>query len=77
MVNGGPWSLMMWSINSYAMVWVVKGWAEGRKWEYLVSLSTTTRMTLYFPDLGRLSTKSMEIWLQAWLGMGNGTRRPG
>jgi hypothetical protein len=77
MVNERPCSLMMLSVKSWATVWVVKGWAKGRKWEYLVSLSTTTRMILYFPDLDRLSTKSMEMCVHAWLGRGSGTRSPG
>jgi hypothetical protein len=43
------------------------------KWKYLVSLSTTTKMILCLPDLGRPSIKSMETWVQVWLGIGNGT----
>jgi hypothetical protein len=47
------------------------------KCEYLVSLSTTTNMTFLVPDLGKPSTKSIEIKDQAKLGIGKGASRPG
>jgi hypothetical protein len=63
-------------MKSLATIWAVNGWAKGMKYEYFVSLSTTTSITLWLADLGRPSTKSMEMCVQAWCGIGKGTRRP-
>jgi hypothetical protein len=43
---------------------------------YFVNLSTTTRIEFLVPDLGNPSIKSMEIKVQARVGMGNGAKSP-
>jgi hypothetical protein len=47
------------------------------KYEYLVSLSTTTKIEFLVANLGKPSTKSMDINVHARVGMGSGSKRPG
>jgi hypothetical protein len=72
-----PWSRYTSFKNTLATELVVYGWDSGRKWSYLVNLSTTTKMQLEFLDLGSPSMKSSDIVSHASVGVGNGCSFPG
>jgi len=38
-----------------------KGWDNAKKWAYLLSLSTTTKIVSFLLDFGKPSIKSMDI----------------
>jgi hypothetical protein len=55
----------------------VKGCLIGRKWTYLVNLSTTTKIALYLSDCVKPSMKSKLTVSLAWVGTCNGFSSPG
>lgn len=75
--DGGPWSLQMFSMKRSATFCAVYGWAKGGKCAYLVSLSTTTRITFFPLDFGRRSIKSRLISDHFCFGIGRGLSNPG
>lgn len=77
MVLGIPWSLKIVLRKAFATVAAVKGHAKGMKCVNLVSLSITTRITSNLANLGKPSTKKIDISCQAESGIGNGYSNPG
>jgi hypothetical protein len=67
----------MFSIKALATVSAVNGWCNGMKWLNLLNLSTTTRMAVAKPDLGRPSTISIETISQEAEGTDRGWSNPG
>jgi len=63
--------------NNCATLNAVKGCASGMKCAYLVSLSTTTKITSNPPDLGSPSIKSMLMVDHGCDGIGRGCSKPG
>ena len=55
----------------------VYGFLRAQKWLYWESWSTTTKITVFCPDLGSPSMKSIEISVQILIGMGKGSSNPG
>jgi hypothetical protein len=55
----------------------VYGWANGTKWAYFENLSTTTKIQLNLENFEIPSIKSMEMSLQACVGVGRGANNPG
>jgi hypothetical protein len=64
-------------MKSLATVWDVQGWDSARKWAYLRSLSITTMITFFVPDLGKPLIKSIEMEDYTMLGIGRGAKRLG
>lgn len=60
----------------YAHEIAVKGCFRGIKWEYLDSLSTSTKMTENPLDRDKPSIKSIDRSIQMSCGMGNDCKRP-
>jgi hypothetical protein len=77
MATGNPYNLYTLCRNALTTLVAVKGCNKGTTWLYLENLSTTTKIQLVDPDLGRSSMKFMEIVCQAPSGVGSGDRRPG
>jgi hypothetical protein len=69
---GMPWSLKILSIKIWATMEVMDGCWIAHKWAYLERLSTTTMMTDLFPDLGKPTMKSIEIYVWIVGGIGSG-----
>lgn len=55
----------------------MNGWLKGKKCAYLENLSTSTSIQLFRSDCRNLVAKSRLTVCHAWLGTGNGRRRPG
>lgn len=62
--------------NRAATILAVKGCDRKRKWQYLLNLSTTTRMVSNPLEEGRPTMKSKEMSSQSRLGIGRGCNRP-
>ena len=69
-----PWSLNILSMKTWSTNFWVNGCRRVQKWAYLESLSTTTMMTDFFPDFGRLVMKSMETFVHMEARSGNGCK---
>lgn len=76
-VLGNTWSRTTSLMNIAAIERAVKWCFKPMKWLYLDSLSTTARIVSKPRDLGRPSTKSVEMSSQTLSGMGKGCRRRG
>src|SRR3954467_1647380 len=74
---GKPWSLMMWSKNSWAVSGAVAVILVGAKCTIFENVSTNTTMASY-PDLvvGSWTMKSINTWSQGYCGIGSGWRSP-
>ena len=73
---GIPYSLNTFYMKAVATLAVVKGWDNGRKCTYLVSLSTTTKMTSNPWDLGKPSIKSILMSNQGFSRISKGCNNP-
>lgn len=49
------------SVKNAKTDFIVKGSVRGRKWLYLLNLSTTTKTVSKPPDLGRPTTNSNDV----------------
>ena len=77
MLLGHLRSLKTWSRKTWATWIAVKGCARAIKWAYLLSLSTTTKMTSFPMDFGSPVIKSMLMSTQTSSGIGKGCNSPG
>ena len=71
MEEGMPWRRNIWSMKICPAEKEVYGWLRAKKWLYLESRSTTTKITVFPPDLGSPSIKSIEISIK-----GKGSSKP-
>lgn len=61
-----PWSSNILSKKTWAIPSVLYGWEINIKWMYFERQSTTTKIDFPF-EIGRVSRKFMDIFLQTWV----------